>query len=112
MKKFKFAVLIVLAFCAAGVFAQVENRDVPYTKVLFKLIEGYFNHEIDSREKAETLYVEAIESCPESYDEYMRETHLSRCDYYFGMYIMETYDLTQLEHALDDTSKEFVDPVE
>lgn len=42
----------------------------------------------------------------------MKETHFARCDYYFGMSVIETYDLTKLEHALDDVNEEFVDPVE
>lgn len=111
MKKLICAIVISLSF--AG-FAQVADRDVVYTKALYKLIEGYFNNSFETREEAEKTYAEAVESVKEfaADDEYRRQTHLSRCDYYFGMYVMATYDLTRLEHALDDTSKEFEDPVE
>lgn len=104
-----FAALVILL--ASSAFAQNVNRDVPYTKELLTFIDGYYDHAIDSREKGEDLYLNAVNSCPASFSVYQKETHLARCDYYFGQYIMETYDLTQLEHALDDTSKEFVDPV-
>ncbi|MCR5614516.1 hypothetical protein [Treponema sp.] len=109
LKKLTGILLISLSF---NLYAQVENRDVPYTKSLMKFIDCYFDHKISSRDFAVQLYNDSVASCPDSYDEYQKETHLSRCDYYFGMYIIEMYDLTELEHALDDTSKEYVDPVE
>lgn len=111
LRKIICAAIFSVSFAA---FAQVAERDVVYTKSLYKLIEGYFNNSFESKEQAEKAYAEAVDSVKEfaEDDEYRRQTHLSRCDYYFGMYIMATYDLTRLEHALDDTSKEFEDPVE
>lgn len=111
LKRIFCAVLISLSFAA---FSQVAERDVVYTKALYKLIEGYFNNSLETKEIAEQVYNNAVESVNEfaEDDEYRRETHLCRCDYYFGMYVMATYDLTRLEHALDDTTKEFEDPVE
>lgn len=112
MNKLKNIFFICILMTSFNAFAQIKDRDVPYTKELFALIEGYFDHTIQSHDHAEQLYLKAIETCPASYDEYQKETHLSRCDYYFGMWVIETFDLTSLEHALDDTSVEFVDPVE
>lgn len=111
IKKIICTLLVSLSFAS---FAQVSDRDVVYTKSLYKLIEGYFNNSFETREQAVKAYDEAVESVKEfaEDDDYRRETHLCRCDYYFGMYVMATYDLTRLEHALDDTSKEFEDPVE
>lgn len=112
MKKCGFLFCIFFLCCSAGIFPQIEKRDVPYTKALFEFIEKYFNHEISGPDEIQALYASALDSCPDSYDEYMKETHFARCDYYFGMSVIETYDLTKLEHALDDVNEEFVDPVE
>lgn len=109
LKTFLTVIFMLMTFCA---FAQEKTRDVPYTKELLVLIDSYFNHDIESKEHCQKLYDTAIEKCPETFDEYQKETHISRCDYYFGLYIIETYDLTELEHALDDTTVEYVDPVE
>lgn len=114
MHFFKRIICTVLIALSFEVFAGTNDRDVIYTKSLYKLIEGYFNNSFETKEDAEKAYAEAVDSVNEfaADDEYRRQTHLCRCDYYFGMYIMATYDLTNLEHALDDTSKEFEDPVE
>lgn len=109
IKKIVAAAFISMTFCC---FAQNESRDVPYTKELRTFINAYFNHDLTTRAQADKLFNAVKEKMPADFTEYQVETTLSRADYYMGQYIMETYDLTQLEHALDDTSKEFEEPEE
>ena len=109
VKKIFLTLLVSLSFAA---FAQRDERDVPYTKELRTFINAYFNHDLTTKEQAEKLYNAVSSNMPADFTEYQVETTLSRADYYFGQYIMELYDLTQLEHALDDISKEFEEPEE
>ena len=109
VKKIFLTLLVSLSF---AVFAQSDERDVPYTKELRTFINAYFNHDLTTKEQAEKLYNAVSSNMPSDFTEYQVETTLSRADYYFGQYIMELYDLTQLEHALDDISKEFEEPEE
>lgn len=109
VKKIFLTLLVSLSF---AVFAQSDERDVPYTKELRTFINAYFNHDLTTKEQAEKLYNAVSSNMPADFTEYQVETTLSRADYYFGQYIMELYDLTQLEHALDDISKEFEEPEE
>lgn len=104
--------IVSILICCSNVFAQNAERDVPYTKELLTFINCYFNHELVSQTKAESYYNNAVNKCPETFTDYQKETHLARCDYYMGMNILESYDLTNLEHALDDPNVNYVDPTE
>lgn len=111
-KGFKKNVMFFLLIIFACTISFSQTRDVPYTKELLSFIDSYFNHDIETRAQGEQLFNAAKNNVPAQFSIYQKETHYARCDYYFAQYIMETYDLTQLENALDDTSKEVEDPIE
>lgn len=107
IKKFILTALILLS---ANLYVQAQSSGVPYTKDLLIFINAYFNHDMVSQSKSETLYSKAVSKIPDDFSEYQTETHLARCDFYRGMNILATYDLTDLEHALDDSKIEYEDP--
>lgn len=104
MNKIKKLFLFFVICFSSLAFAQNSSRDVPYTKELLTFIDSYFNNDFSSKSQAEQLYREAKNSKPATFSEYQRLTHDARCDYYFGMYVIEKMDLTQAEKAIDEKS--------
>lgn len=81
-----------------SVFAQSKKREVPYTKELYALIDGYYGCTISDDNSAKKLYQDAVASIPESSDEYSKLVHLARCDFFYGMYVMGEYDLSSVQN--------------
>lgn len=81
------------------------EREVPFTQELYDFIETHFSHNITDLETRNFYYNKAVESANKASDEYAKEVLLARCDYFCGMNVMESYDLTQLENMdLSDNS--------
>ncbi len=84
------------------------ERDVPYTKALQALMDGYFNHELADEEARNATFNAALTDAETQYgsDAYRMNVHKARAFYYYGMILMENYDLTNLEKMdLSDTSE-------
>lgn len=81
------------------------ERDVTYTDPMREFIEAYCNHKILSDADLERYYDAAVRDAELSSDEYSRLVRLARAEYYYGLALIETFDLTALEDMdLSDTS--------
>lgn len=72
-------------------------RDVPYTQAGIDFCEAHYGHKIfndTTRRKFYDASVEAAEALP---DQYSKLISLARADYYYGLSVMETFDLTSLD---------------
>ncbi len=80
------------------------EREVPFTQELYDFIWNHFDHHILTAETREYYYNRAVKSALAETDPYAQEVLLSRADYFCGMNIMESFDLTNLENMdLTDT---------
>lgn len=97
----------LLFICAGNVFCQQNfQRDVPFTQALYQFIDSYFDHKINSQELLEELYNSSLDSGAELPDEYSQLIHEGRCYYYYGLTLMENYDITDLTKSnLQDTTE-------
>lgn len=104
----RFKILFIFAVLAASsiAFSQTAQRDVPYTKALYTFIDRYYNNEIPTIAKAQELYNAAVDSLPESFDDYQQAVHFARCEFYLGMCIMGEYDFSSIEKikSMTDTT--------
>lgn len=98
--------LFAILASASLAYSQNQKRDVPYTKALYSFIDKYYNNEISSPEIAEQLFIQAVNSAPDFFDEYQSLVHLARCQFYLGMYTMGDYDFSSIEKikSVSDTS--------
>ena len=80
-------------------------RDVPYTQAGIDFAEAHYSHKIFNDEKRRALYNASVEAANALPDEYSKLISLARADYYYGLSVMETFDLTSLDSIdLGDTS--------
>ena len=103
---FKFFILFNVLAATSIVWSQSKERDVPYTKALYTFIDHYYNNQISSMDMAEEFYITAVDSLPECFTEYSKLVHLSRCEFYLGMYVMGEYDFSSIEKikSITDTT--------
>ncbi len=93
---------LISSFC----FSEEYKRDVEYTAQVYEFFNKYYNSEIKDLSQAETLYLDALESVSDNFDEYASEVHFARCDYLMGMYSMGNYDLDSIEKIKSITDTE------
>ncbi|MCR5046865.1 MAG: tetratricopeptide repeat protein [Treponema sp.] len=80
-------------------------RDVPYTKAGIDFCEAHYGHKIFNEEKRRMYYDASVEEANALPDDYSKYISLARADYYYGLSIMESFDLTSLDKIdLSDTS--------
>ena len=79
-------------------------RDVPYTKAGVDFCEAHYGHKIFNEEGRKRYYEASVKAAEEMTDEYSKLITLARADYYYGLSIMESFDLTSLDNMdLGDT---------
>lgn len=97
MKRFILAAaMLVLAAGAFGVDRNPTARDVNYTTELYSFIDAYYNHQITGDASLKSYYDAAVASASSFADDYSKKVHLARCEYYYGMKLMETYDVSNM----------------
>ncbi|MCR5046934.1 MAG: tetratricopeptide repeat protein [Treponema sp.] len=80
-------------------------RDVPYTKAGIDFCEAHYGHKIFNSQTRQKFYDASVEAANALPDQYSKLISLARADYYNGLSIMETFDLTSLDKIdLGDTN--------
>lgn len=80
-------------------------RDVPYTKAGVDFFEAHYNHRIINDIVRKSYYYASLDAANALTDEYSKLISLARADYYYGLSIMESFDLTSLDKLdLGDSS--------
>ena len=80
-------------------------RDVPYTEAGIAFCEAHYGHKIFNDEKRRSFYDASLEAALAQTDEYSSLINQARADYYYGLSVMEAFDLTSLDSIdLGDTS--------
>lgn len=80
-------------------------RDVPYTKEAVDFCEAHYGHKIFNDTTRRKFYDDSVAAANALEDPYARYISLARADYYYGLSVMETFDLTSLDSIdLGDTS--------
>ena len=79
-------------------------RDVPYTKAGIDFCEAHYGHKIINDIVRKSYYYASVEAANAMTDEYSKLITLARADYYYGLSVMESFDLTSLDSMdLGDT---------
>lgn len=80
-------------------------RDVPYTKEAVAFYEAHYDHKIMNDIVRKSYYYASIDAANALPDEYSKLISLARADYYYGLSVMESFDLTSLDKIdLGDSS--------
>ena len=80
-------------------------RDVPYTKEAIDFSEAHYGHKIFNDQIRKSFYIASVTAANALPDEYSRLISLARADYYYGLNVMESFDLTSLDKIdLGDSS--------
>ena len=80
-------------------------RDVPYTKEAIDFSEAHYGHKIFIDQIRKSFYIASVTAANALPDEYSRLISLARADYYYGLNVMESFDLTSLDKIdLGDSS--------
>ena len=80
------------------------SRDVPYTKAGIDFCEAHYGHKIINDIVRKSYYYASVEAANAMTDEYSKLITLARADYYYGLSVMESFDLTSLDSMdLGDT---------
>lgn len=80
-------------------------RDVPYTKEAVDFSEAHYGHKIFNDQIRKSFYIASVTAANALPDEYSRLISLARADYYYGLNVMESFDLTSLDKIdLGDSS--------
>ncbi len=80
-------------------------RDVPYTKAGIDFCEAHYGHKIINDIVRKSYYYASLDAANALTDEYSKLISLARADYYYGLSIMESFDLTSLDKLdLGDSS--------
>ncbi len=87
-------------------YAQNKTRDVEYTKQLSNFINLYYNNKISSDSQAQNLFQTSLDSVPQDFDEYQKQVHLARCNYFYGMYVMGEYDFSGIQNIKSINDKD------
>ncbi len=72
-------------------------RDVPYTQAGIDFAEAHYGHKIFNEETRKKFYEASVAAAEALPDEYSKLISLARADYYYGLSVMETFDLTSLD---------------
>lgn len=89
--------LILLLVTILPAFCQEEfKREVPYTQALYNFIDAYFDHKILSQKILDEHFNSSMESSSEFSDEYCVLVHKARCLYFYGLTLMEDYDISDM----------------
>ena len=72
-------------------------RDVPYTQAGIDFAEAHYGHKIFNEETRKKFYDASVAAAEVLPDEYSKLISLARADYYYGLSVMETFDLTSLD---------------
>lgn len=98
--------LLITVLTANAILQAQALREVPYTSELTQFINSYFNHKIESQDELEKLFIEAMDSAAKLDSDYSKTVHQGRCIYYYGMQLMEDYDISEMSNRnLEDTSE-------
>lgn len=86
--------------------SKSASRDVTFTKELTDFINRYFNHEIKDEEQLKLYFQKAVDAGEVSYkDRYSKLVNLARCYYFYGMWLMSTFDVSNIDQLdLTDNS--------
>ncbi|MBQ6028138.1 MAG: tetratricopeptide repeat protein [Treponema sp.] len=80
-------------------------RDVPYTQAGIDFCEAHYGHKIFNDMARKGFYYASLDAAKALPDEYSRLISMARADYYYGLSIMESFDLTSLDKMdLGDSS--------
>ena len=80
-------------------------RDVPYTKAGIDFCEAHYGHKIINDIVRKSYYYASLDAANALSDEYSKLISLARADYYYGLSLMESFDLTSLDKIdLGDSS--------
>ena len=80
-------------------------RDVPYTQAGIDFCEAHYGHKIFNDMARKGFYYASLDAAKTLPDEYSRLISMARADYYYGLSIMESFDLTSLDKIdLGDSS--------
>lgn len=98
--------LLLFLITILPVFCQEDfRREVPYTKALYDFIDAYFDHKMPSQEILDRHFNSAMESSADFSEEYCILVHKARCYYFYGLTLMEDYDISDMAQVdLNDTS--------
>ena len=72
-------------------------RDVPYTQAAIDFAEAHYGHKIFNDDTRDKYYQASLAAAEALSDEYSKLVGLARADYYYGLNIMATFDLTSLD---------------
>ncbi len=72
-------------------------RDVPYTQAGIDFAEAHYGHKIFNDEKRRKFYDASVEAANALTSDYAKHISLARAHYYYGLSVMETFDLTTLD---------------
>ena len=76
------------------------KRDVPFTPEMYDFIENYFNRNITTEDELSAYYNKALSAGESIYeDEYSKLINKARCNYFYGMQLMSTFDLSNIENT-------------
>lgn len=83
-----------------------DQRDVPFTPELTDFINHYFNHEIKDEAQLKDYFIKCEKAGNAFYkDEYSKLVNLARCYYFYGMWLMSTFDVSNIDQLdLTDNS--------
>lgn len=90
-------VALIFLFNLSLVFCQeIHIREVPFTPELYEFIDCYLNHKFTDRSLLEEAYNKAINSIPVDLEEYSKLVQKGRCLYFYGLTLMEDYDIAEM----------------
>lgn len=101
-----FFIIFLFINCSLLFSQDFSERDVPFTPELYEFIDLCLNHKLSTRELLDSYFKTAEDSCPNDFDEYSRYVHHGRCLYFYGLSLMDDYDISDMATVnLNDTSE-------
>ena len=101
-----FFIIFLILNCSFFSAQDVYQREVPFTAELYEFIDLCLNHQLISRELLDFYFNRAENSRPENWDEYSKLVHSGRCLYFYGLSLMDDYDISDMAKVnLNDTSE-------
>ena len=91
--------MLFLTCLTANLAAEsIKNREVPYTEDLYNFINLYLNYKISDSSLLDSLYTLSAENADKNKDTYASLVLKARCLYYYGLVLMQTYDVTDISN--------------